>query len=593
MANTNDLPTQIHGALKSLKMYSVKHVRTQGAIEELTTWLHRRLGRHPILHLSSTGGQLLLDGIPSGATPAALALRKEMALRQIGGIIIQRGVAVREIQELLETLDQRPENLTELGGVSRVFESRRCPHIQISLDGSPAPTPMAPMARHIEPMVIDELLELAFAPSPTSQPPQPPVAFQPLEQDAGLETRVDFAIRTQLMELDKNQAQDLFREMLANGLLENLYQVMERILMALKSSTLGEMQRGLILMDALMTQEQVPELPDGVIQLLAEGLLNSLSRLGLEQLSAPATDAIASILTSLGTKGDLAPINAFLVRVNADHFPHGRELRSRVLGSPTFVQLPLGVLFQEGRSALPRLLPVFKISGEDGARTLTRLLGEETNRQHRNRILELLKGLGELGFPALRQCLTSGPWYLTRNALNLLGDMGDAKAFPGTVHCLDHSDLRVRRAALRALWRLGGLKAEHILLDHLQRSDSETQIEILFGLGQIRAVNAIPAIGALASQAPEPLRIKALETLGQIGHGSAIPTLSEYLKRQGRIFKTAEPQGVRLAAGNALGAIGIPEAIEALSRAVSEAPKNGDQAALRKILEAHAWSMPG
>jgi HEAT repeat protein len=167
--------------------------------------------------------------------------------------------------------------------------------------------------------------------------------------------------------------------------------------------------------------------------------------------------------------------------------------------------------------------------------------------------------------------------------------MGAREVFDDAIPCLEHSDLRVRRAALRALWRLGGQRAEPHLLEYLQRSDPDTQVEILFGLGQIRASTAVPAIGALASHAPEKLRIKALETLGEIGNPAAIPTLAEYLKRQGRFFKTVESAEVRLTAGKALSAIGTPEAVAALTRAVEEAPRSGDQAALRKVLERQSW----
>jgi len=589
MANSVDLPVKLHAALKSLQMYSSKHARTQGAIEELTTWLHRRLAERPILHISIAGGRLLMDGVPAEETPSTLALCREMGARRIGGVIIQRGVGAREINEFLEMLDQRPQNLLDLGGADTFLAGRHCPHLQVSCDSGPNGGQAAPAAPlHAAPArePIQRLETPAHREAPRPAAAAAPLPLIPLEDSFLLETRVDLAIQTRLLQLDKPSCQALFKEVLDNSLLEVFFHAVEQILAALDSRDPVRNLEGILALEALATIEDPLSFPPGTLPLLTGGLLGCLFRQDATEVSELAVEALASLLASLGMDGDTASVRAFLDRMASLECTHGPKLLERVLGSPALGRLPMRVLFREGRGALEnRVLPFFRECGESGARLLTRMLGEEPSRQRRNRILELLKALSPQSLPAIRACLATGPWYLTRNALNLLGDMADREAFEQAASCLEHSDLRVRRAAIRALWRLGGSRAEPSLLELLQRSDPETQVEILFGLGQIRSTVAIPAVGALASHAPEALRIKALETLGTIGNPSAIPTLAEYLKRQGRIFKTAESAEVRMAAAKALGAIATPEAAEALARAVEEAPKNGDQSALRNYLE--------
>jgi HEAT repeat protein len=81
------------------------------------------------------------------------------------------------------------------------------------------------------------------------------------------------------------------------------------------------------------------------------------------------------------------------------------------------------------------------------------------------------------------------------------------------------------------------------------------------------------------------LRIKTAETLGQIGHASAIPVLGDLIRRKGRIFSTAEPTELRLAAARALTAIGTPPAFETLRKLVEEEPRSRDRDALQQILD--------
>jgi HEAT repeat protein len=84
---------------------------------------------------------------------------------------------------------------------------------------------------------------------------------------------------------------------------------------------------------------------------------------------------------------------------------------------------------------------------------------------------------------------------------------------------------------------------------------------------------------------PEKLRARAAETLGLIGDPSALPFLEELLRRKGRIFTTAEPTEVRLAAGRALVSLGSEPASSTLRYLVSREPRNNDRPLLQALLE--------
>lgn len=233
-------------------------------------------------------------------------------------------------------------------------------------------------------------------------------------------------------------------------------------------------------------------------------------------------------------------------------------------------------------------VPYFATLGEPGSDGLVRLLGEEPDRKRRGRLLEIIRALGPLAISALRKSLKSPTWYLVRNTLNLLADIGDAGMLEDVARCLQHEDGRVRRAAVRALWKLGGHACTPYLLPVFPSTDPETQVEILFGLGQVQSGLAVFVLADFAKNpgVSERLRLKTLETLGLIGHPSSIPLLAEFIRRKGRIFTTTEPTEIRLAAARALMAIGTPEAVGTLRKLVEEEPRSKDRDALQQLLDA-------
>lgn len=265
------------------------------------------------------------------------------------------------------------------------------------------------------------------------------------------------------------------------------------------------------------------------------------------------------------------------------------ELKEHLL-SPGLVALALNHLHSrklDEDSSIDTIAGYFNFLGPKAAQSLMKGLEEESDGKKRKHLMELIHHLGEVAFPAIMEGLQSDRWYLVRNCLILLTDMGNEALLPRVSPFMNHPDIRVQRVAVRAVWKLGGEAAVSLLSEKLRQADPETQLEILFGLGQIKSPDALPVVHDMAknSQVPLKLRIKAVEDIGSIGDSISIPLLLELLKRQGRIFSTAEPTELRVAAARALMAIGSLEAREPLARIVSDEPANKDQAALRQVME--------
>jgi HEAT repeat protein len=324
--------------------------------------------------------------------------------------------------------------------------------------------------------------------------------------------------------------------------------------------------------------------PYGTLPLLLDCVGRLLVKEERVELRDAAIDLTAQLLGIEAAHGELESVHAHLAWLERTARARGTEYAGRVLASRSLVLRPLDAYFREGQRVLKdRVLPFFQFVGEPGVRTLTQVLDEEQSRQHRNRILELIKLLGPLSFPALKEGLVSGSWHLVRNSLNLVGELEESQAFEYIVPCLEHPDARVVRSAIRALWKTGGARAERYLLELLPKADAEIQAEVLHGLTLIGTAQSVPAIGILAAQGPEGLRLQALETLGRLKLAEALPILEAQIQRKGRIFKTAEPMPIRLAAAKALLSIGTQEARRILDQVVKDEPKPSDQEAFRKI----------
>lgn len=583
MATAPDLPARLQAALKSLQMYSADHARTASAIEELATWLHRHLAARPVLHLSVAGGQLLLDGVPAQA--GAESVGAELTRRGVSGLLFHRGITARELQELLVALETKPQRIKDLGGLGALLQAHHCAHVEVAAaaQGAPIQPPTTP------PVPVPQRMALDFDDSPLPQPPPTPRPLPPEPAETTLDQQLEARVRRGFLETTPEEAAELVESLLDHGLHEAFFQALEQLLVALEGPDPRAAERAAHHLGALARLEG-RDFPPGTLALLLGAVSGRLVREPSGPFRIPGLHALACLLGALGARGETAAAEGQWVRMRSAEEPAWESLLPAVLEDPGLVEPILQAVFREGRGLLEeRALPYLRLLGAPGAHLLTRALGEEGSRNRRNRILELLRGLGQEAIPALRACLNSGPWYLTRNAVNLLGELGAAEGLEGFRQALAHSDVRVRRSAVRALWKACGDAAGPVLLEFLPRTDPETQVEALFGLGQVRCEAAIPAIGALASQAPEALRIPALEALGRIGHPSALPILAEHLRRKGRIFKTAESPEVRLAAAKALVAIGTAEAIDLVGRALAGEPRNGHQDLLRKALETRSW----
>lgn len=594
MATALDIPELFQAALKSLQMYSIAHIKTLGAIEDLGQALNQKLLSKPILTLAAGRGRLIMNGIPAEKRAGIEIFAQGMEERGIYSIAIHRGVSAREIKELILLLDENPERVSTLGGPEAFFHGRQHSCIRIN------ETDIGFLVRHPEleetrpGAVTESMVGLPILPFDSHDYTLPGTQKLPIvETQPGnsipslLDEHIREAMDEPFLERSEHNCHKLLDEMVEGGFFKQLHGACIQIIEGMKRGDSVRRKKAKdILMNFVISSDH-KELPFQIFRLLVNGLIANLpERRGETEEEVTTQTALATVLGKMVAVGNLDGFNNTLHDIPSRIPEWGDELRYELLRSEPVYTPTIKLFFKEGQTVLhSHVLPFFRAMGEPGSRFLLTLLEKEPNRNHRHRILQLLKELAPDSLPAIRESLSLEPWYFARNILNLLGELEDAVSADAMEWCFTHSDLRVRRAAIRAYWRTRKGLAENTLIRLLQESDQETQVEVLSGLGQIKAKKALAVVSALATTAPEALRVRALECLGEIGDPAAIVTFALCLKRKARIFKTTtEPLAVRISAARALSKIGTHEAYEVLRQAVVDEPAGHDKDSLQKVL---------
>jgi len=400
----------------------------------------------------------------------------------------------------------------------------------------------------------------------------------------------------QLWALSLDQRLRFLRRLLDEGRVEGLLGLLDQILEALRQEDVARREMAVQTLTGVIRWMVDPGLPMEAEGPIIMGLTAHFGWEPLAHLHRATTEALNVVVSSQVNRDEPGQALALLQELSGlcafqDNRQEWREAALAslwaCLADPASLRKVVALLHTANAETMLReLVPYLEAVGAPAARLLVEILGDEPDRKRRGRLLEAIRCLGDAALPAVYEGLDSPAWFLVRNTLNLLADMGDASAVEPARQCLSHPDGRVKRAAVRALWKLGGPASVAPLLAAFPVVEPETQLEIMFALGQVRAVQAISALAAFAQdhRNPERLRVRAAETIGQIGDPRSVPVLAELARRKGKFFTSAEPIEVRLAACRALLVLDSPFATDTLCQLVAAEPWHKDRTVLQQIV---------
>jgi HEAT repeat protein len=240
-----------------------------------------------------------------------------------------------------------------------------------------------------------------------------------------------------------------------------------------------------------------------------------------------------------------------------------REITTPALAS-YFVARLGAVRDEEERHRLTQLI---SLMGREGALALADALGESLDRSERRAFLDALVTLGPLAFEMAQRLVSDPRWFVVRNGVAVLGELGGEGAVAHITSALANGDGRVRKEAILSLAKIGGTDAETHLLGMLDDGDAPVRGAACRALGALRTEGAFRPLLQRLKDPDAGVQAEAIQALGQIGGPEAVRFIEK--KAVGGMF-SRPPQEVRIAAFQALAKIGTFHALKVLEKGAKD-----------------------
>lgn len=195
---------------------------------------------------------------------------------------------------------------------------------------------------------------------------------------------------------------------------------------------------------------------------------------------------------------------------------------------------------------------------------------------------------GRAVIPYAVKKLDSDLWYVVRQMVTLLGEIGDPESVEHLKAAYGNPDIRVKKEVLKNLARIRSKESLDVLIKALEEEDMPLVTQAIISIGMLRDPAAIDTVGNIAlkggafSENQEP-RKAAIRALRLIGGQKAVPYLAKILFKKAWLGKKANDD-IRCLAAGALGEIGGDEAYASVEKACGES--TGDlYSACKRILD--------
>ena len=164
---------------------------------------------------------------------------------------------------------------------------------------------------------------------------------------------------------------------------------------------------------------------------------------------------------------------------------------------------------------------------------LLEALCEEEDLSRRRQIFDLMVALGPPVVPRARALLADERWYVQRNMIALLRQIGGGLPVEALRHGLERPDPRVRLEAVKGLGR--GPVTPELIARAVKDPDPKVAQAAVAAVGKHRLAAGVgPLVALLAPLDPfgrnRTLRLRALEALGQLGEPSALDGIAHMLR---------------------------------------------------------------
>lgn len=214
------------------------------------------------------------------------------------------------------------------------------------------------------------------------------------------------------------------------------------------------------------------------------------------------------------------------------------------------------------------LVEVCRRLGQDMALAVSDALSATQDRFARRTFLDTMVAMGPEAMPIVEKMVEDNRWFVVRNALAILGEVGGERPVELIISTLAHTDARVRREALLALAKVGGEDAGMLVYGMIEDPDPDVRLAAAMAAGELKVERALrPLLALLEAESDSDVVAGVLRALGQLGDPGAVNAIE---KRAVGSFFSKPPTDVRIAAYRALHNIGTPHAKSLLTQAVDD-----------------------
>ncbi len=286
----------------------------------------------------------------------------------------------------------------------------------------------------------------------------------------------------------------------------------------------GQWQRMSRLLPAL---EKVIGTPESSSDIIAQSIA-ALTKLAAYHIRQEQYGAARDVLMAINGPA-LKPGASDVLR------EHAELAASMLISEPTLEKLLDQYLNDPDRGEdAARLLVAF---GARAAEFLMNALSESESRDERIALLKLIENIGDPAEGALRGMLHKPvPWYVTRNIIRLLGEIGNPDCFDEIVLFMERDDIRIKQEVLTAVGKIGGSKRKPFLLKALAEVPEDLKGQVVSLLGDIPDDRLVVPLADLLdktamfqSRKNDDLQIAICKALGKIGSIKALPTLKKVI----------------------------------------------------------------
>ncbi|MBI5642526.1 MAG: HEAT repeat domain-containing protein [Deltaproteobacteria bacterium] len=213
--------------------------------------------------------------------------------------------------------------------------------------------------------------------------------------------------------------------------------------------------------------------------------------------------------------------------------------------------------------------------GEESAEILLDAIVDAQDALTRRNYFNLLVRFGRRIRLQVEKRLSSRQWFVVRQMIALLGELGDPASLDAVEDAYRNTDVRVKKEVLKSLVKISTPRATAMLINTLKEEDQSLVAQAIISLGALRDASVIDILGEIAvkrepfADNQEPKK-EAIKALGAIANEKAVPYLTKILFKKVWFGKKSNEE-IRAMAAYSLALIGTAEAYKAIEEAKNSA----------------------